>query len=60
MFITHQIKEAMDIGDRVLAFHRPARIAYEARLDATSESDKQKMQDDIMKVLSADPTSMEL
>ena len=34
VFITHQINEAMEIGDRVLVFHRPARIAYETRLDA--------------------------
>ena len=33
VFITHQINEAMEIGDRVLVFHRPARIAYEARLE---------------------------
>ena len=32
VFITHQINEAMEIGDRVLVFHRPARIAYETRL----------------------------
>jgi hypothetical protein len=36
-------------------FHRPARIAYEARLNAgTSEDDRRKMQDDIMRVLSID------
>jgi hypothetical protein len=50
----------MDIGDRVLAFHRPARIAYQARLNATtSDNDRQKMQDDIMKVLSVEPTGLE-
>ena len=32
VFITHSITEAMEVGDRVLVFHRPARIAYEARL----------------------------
>ena len=36
VFITHQINEAMEIGDRVLVFHRPARIAYETRLDAAT------------------------
>src|SRR5471032_1786923 len=55
VFITHQINEAMEIGDRVLVFHRPARIAYEARLTAaTSEQDRRKMHDDIMAVLSVD------
>ncbi len=37
VFITHQINEAMEIGDRVLVFHRPARIAYEGRLDAGTQ-----------------------
>jgi len=34
VFITHSIAEAMEVGDRILVFHRPARIAYEARLGA--------------------------
>jgi len=55
VFITHQISEAMEIGDRVLVFHRPARIAYEARLTAnTSDGDRSKMHDDIMRVLSVE------
>ena len=55
VFITHQINEAMEIGDRVLVFHRPARIAYEARLNAsTGEAERRVMQDDIMRVLSVD------
>src|SRR5450755_131912 len=33
VFITHHINEAMEIGDRILVFHRPARIAFEARMD---------------------------
>jgi NitT/TauT family transport system ATP-binding protein len=53
VFITHQISEAMEIGDRVLVFHRPARIAYEARLNAgTTDADRQKVHDEIMRVLS--------
>ncbi len=55
VFITHQIGEAMDIGDRVMVFHRPARIAYEARLSAaTGEDERQKMRDDIMQVLAVE------
>src|SRR5450432_667793 len=57
VFITHQINEAMEIGDRVLVFHRPARIAYEAQLSAaTSEDDRRKMHEDIMRVLSVEQT----
>ena len=37
VFITHHMNEAMDVGDRILVFHRPARIAYEARMDAARE-----------------------
>ncbi len=52
VFITHQINEAMEIGDRVLVFHRPACIAYEARLDASM--DRTKVHQDIMHVLSVE------
>jgi NitT/TauT family transport system ATP-binding protein len=55
VFITHQINEAMEIGDRVMVFHRPARIAYRAWLMAgSSEATRRKVQDDIMQVLSGE------
>jgi NitT/TauT family transport system ATP-binding protein len=55
VFITHQINEAMEIGDRVMVFHRPARIAYEARLSANvDQSARQKINEDIMRILAAD------
>jgi NitT/TauT family transport system ATP-binding protein len=55
VFITHQISEAMEIGDRIMVFHRPARIAYEMRLHASmSGADRSKVQDDVMRVLSAE------
>jgi NitT/TauT family transport system ATP-binding protein len=58
VFITHQINEAVEIGDRVLVFHRPARIAYEARINAVlSDADRRKVQEDIMHVLSAEPAA---
>ncbi len=57
VFITHQINEAMEIGDRVLVFHRPARIAYETRLHAvTSDTERRKVHEDIMRVLAVEPT----
>jgi NitT/TauT family transport system ATP-binding protein len=60
VFITHQINEAMEIGDRVMVFHRPARIAYEARLTADTLADvRRTMQDDIMRVLSAEQAPAE-
>jgi NitT/TauT family transport system ATP-binding protein len=58
VFITHHINEAMDVGDRVLVFHRPARIAYEARMDqAAREGGRQAIQDEILKVLSLEAPS---
>jgi len=55
VFITHQINEAMEIGDRVLVFHRPARIAYEAKLGATMTEDTRRgVNEDIMRVLSVE------
>ena len=53
VFITHHINEAMDVGDRIMVFHRPARIAYEARMDDASKgAGRQAIQDEILKVLS--------
>lgn len=55
LFITHQINEAIEIGDRVMVFHRPARIAYECRLSGTGELvDPGKVQEEIMRVLALD------
>jgi NitT/TauT family transport system ATP-binding protein len=55
IFITHQINEAIEIGDRVMVFHRPARIAYEGRpTEAKTPEARQKIYDDIMQVLAID------
>ncbi len=57
VFITHQINEAMEIGDRVLVFHHPARIAYETRIaDAQGPDARQHVQNEIMRVLAIDRT----
>jgi NitT/TauT family transport system ATP-binding protein len=55
VFITHQINEAMEIGDRVMVFHRPARIAYETRLGTTlGEETRRSVNEDIMRVLAVE------
>jgi len=55
VFITHQINEAMEIGDRVLVFHRPAHIAYEVRLgSAMTEDARRNVNEDIMRVLAVE------
>ena len=52
IFITHQINEAMEIGDRVLVFHRPARIAFEARMDRAADAGaRQQIREKILEVL---------
>src|SRR6516165_12352561 len=55
VFITHQINEAMEIGDRILVFHRPARIAYEAKLGtAVTEDARRSVNEDILRVLAVE------
>jgi NitT/TauT family transport system ATP-binding protein len=52
VFITHHINEALEIGDRILVFHRPARIAYEARLgDQATDAERRNVQDRILEIL---------
>ena len=58
VFITHQIREAMEIGDRVLVFHRPARIAFEARMDRTAGEDaRQQIHEKILEVLALEAST---
>jgi len=60
VFITHQINEAMEIGDRLMLFHRPARIAYEAQLkNLSGEAGRKNVQDEIMRQLIAEPAASE-
>ena len=55
VFITHQIREAMEIGDRVLVCHRPARIAFEARMDRAAPADaREQIHAKILDVLALD------
>jgi NitT/TauT family transport system ATP-binding protein len=52
VFITHQIGEAMEIGDRVLVCHRPARIAFEARMDRAAPAGiRERIHKEILDVL---------
>ncbi|MBN8964791.1 MAG: ABC transporter ATP-binding protein [Rhizobiales bacterium] len=54
VFITHSINEALQIGDRIVVLKRPARIAYDVRLDATTTAaDKDAIRKRIEDVLSA-------
>jgi NitT/TauT family transport system ATP-binding protein len=42
VFVTHLINEAMEVGDRILVFHRPARIALEMRRNPDDEQGARK------------------
>ena len=53
VFITHHINEALEIGDRILVFHRPARIALEIELGrSTGGQSRAEAREQILKVLS--------
>jgi NitT/TauT family transport system ATP-binding protein len=53
IFITHSIEEALDLGERLMVFERPARIAYETILRADmSEPERDGVRSRIRQVLS--------
>jgi NitT/TauT family transport system ATP-binding protein len=60
VFVTHSINEAMEVGDRVLVFHRPARIALEANLsNDSSPAARQQCHQAILQVLAGDASGSE-
>jgi NitT/TauT family transport system ATP-binding protein len=57
IFITHSINEALQLGHRVLVFHRPARIAYVADLRTTpSSTERDRIRSDILRILASEAT----
>jgi NitT/TauT family transport system ATP-binding protein len=54
VFVTHQIDEAMEVGDRVVVFHRPARIALDVRVPQDDDGARRGLRDDILRVLAQD------
>jgi NitT/TauT family transport system ATP-binding protein len=55
IFITHSIDEALTLGERLMVFERPARIAFETRLPAgMSEAERSDVRGGIRQVLSAE------
>jgi len=55
VFVTHHIDEALTIGDRILVFHRPARIALELALGRdTGGQRRAEAREQILKILSLD------
>jgi NitT/TauT family transport system ATP-binding protein len=54
VFITHSISEALEIGDRIVVLHRPAKIAYDVSFNAaTSAQEREVIRSRIGDVLAA-------
>jgi NitT/TauT family transport system ATP-binding protein len=52
VFITHSIREALEIGDRIVVLKRPAMIAYDVSFDAeTGAAEREDIRDRIVEVL---------
>ena len=52
VFITHSIREALEIGDRIVVLKRPAMIAYDVRFDAsTGMEEREDIRSRIVEVL---------
>jgi NitT/TauT family transport system ATP-binding protein len=54
VFVTHSISEALQVGDRILVFHRPARIALEAAVAQNADAnEREELQQRILQVMTA-------
>src|SRR5262249_8315866 len=52
LFITHSINEALEVGDRIMVLHRPARIAFEAKVPpAATAEQRAELRTRVMEVL---------
>ena len=52
VFITHSIREALEIGDRIVVLKRPAMIAYDVSFDAeTGAEEREDIRSRIVEVL---------
>ena len=55
IFITHSIDEALQLGERLMVFERPAHIAFETKLPAgMSEAERGEVRGSIRQVLSGE------
>lgn len=60
IFITHSINEALQLGQRILVFQRPARLALEARVRPDMPSaEQERLRAEILRVLSQDRSAEE-
>ena len=55
VLITHSIDEALEVGDRIMVLHRPARIAFEAKVSGTVTPERrQELRARILDVLGSE------
>jgi len=60
LFITHSIDEALEVGDRIMVLHRPARIAFEAKVGGTVTPERrQELRTRILDVLGSEAEGRE-
>lgn len=60
IFITHSIHEALQLGQRILVFHRPARIAYAAELGPDlGAGGREEIRQNILRILGGEPPATE-
>jgi len=58
VFVTHHIHEAMEVGDRILVFHQPARIALELCLTRDAdEASRRTAHEQILQVLALEDST---
>lgn len=58
VFITHSINEALEVGDRIIVLHRPARIALDERVGIdTGSSARESIRDKIKQILAIESAS---
>jgi NitT/TauT family transport system ATP-binding protein len=59
VFITHSIDEAIWLGERLMVFERPARIAYETRLTGMTDGDLAAVRSRVRQVLAGETANLE-
>jgi NitT/TauT family transport system ATP-binding protein len=54
LFITHSIDEALEVGDRIMVLHRPARIAFETTVGHVTPERRAELRGRILEVLASE------
>jgi NitT/TauT family transport system ATP-binding protein len=60
ILVTHQLEEAIEMGDRVLVFAKPARLLADMRLGASSPGELPRLRSAIQRLIEANEPDAEL